>query len=195
MACEQILEPCAPVHLGDFFLEDRRHPAVYFLFDRGVVVYVGQTRTLRFRIDAHMAEGKKRFDAVAFIRCTTDQLLRIESRYIRKLVPRYNDCLIAKAVRVKEPWKAPPSQSYQFGVEQAAQFLGVPTEQIIAWRSEGFLPSSLRSRRGRAREECWSWSLSCLVAFRDRGFTRLSGVSKERCTEAGKAEAKATKVA
>jgi hypothetical protein len=99
-----IPEPGELFQLGDFFLEDRRFPAVYILYNRGDVVYVGQTRTLRFRIDQHLTEGVKVFDGVAFIRCTIDRLLEIEGHYIRRWSPKYNACGIAKKVREKKSW-------------------------------------------------------------------------------------------
>lgn len=104
MAKPQITEPGEPIHLGEFFLEDRRFPAVYFLYHHGEVVYVGQTTTLKSRIDTHLSEGVKTFDAVGFIRCTIDRLLEIEAKFIRSLAPKYNECSVAKKMRERESW-------------------------------------------------------------------------------------------
>lgn len=99
MPRSQIPSPCEPIRLGDFFLEDHRFSAVYFLYDRGVLVYVGQSTTLRWWIETHLTEATKTFDAVAYIRCTSDRLTAIEAHYIRRLVPKYNACSIARKAR------------------------------------------------------------------------------------------------
>ncbi len=104
MAFAQIPEPGEPVHLATFFLEDRHFPSVYFLYHRGEVVYVGQTRTLKFRIDRHIADGVKVFDAIGFIRCQLNDLLRFESHYIKALAPKYNACQASKRVRERASW-------------------------------------------------------------------------------------------
>lgn len=99
MARHEIPEPYAPVQLGDFLLGDHRFPAVYFLYDEDELVYVGQSTTLRWRIDQHIQDGVKIFDAVGFIPCCVSRLTEIESHYIRTTVPRYNQCAIAKGAR------------------------------------------------------------------------------------------------
>lgn len=104
MAYSRIPEPGEPIQLRDFFLEDRRFPAVYFLYHRGEVVYVGQTRTLRFRIDQHIADGVKTFDAIGFVRCPLDKLAKYESHYIRLLAPKYNACGLSKKLRQRKSW-------------------------------------------------------------------------------------------
>lgn len=97
-------QPSAPVHLGDFLLEQHRFPAVYLLYYRGEVVYVGQSKTLKARIEQHLTEGVKKFDEVAFIRCCVSQLLPIEARYIRDLAPKYNACQLSKKLRERQSW-------------------------------------------------------------------------------------------
>lgn len=167
MAYDTLPEPCAPIQLGQFFLEDRRHPAVYFLYHEGTVVYVGQSRTLKWRIDCHMAEAVKEFDAVAFIRCTIDQLLSIEGQYIRKLAPRYNACLLANGVRSRKPWRYLSSGASKLNVDEAAAYLGVSTSDILQWRDDGLIQKDLRARRDRRRVACWNWSANALNKFRD----------------------------
>jgi hypothetical protein len=122
-----IPEPCEPVGLGEFFLEERRFPAVYFLYHRGEVVYVGQTRTLHFRIDQHLSEGVKKFDAVGFVRCKLNDLLRYESHYIQQLAPKYNACGLSKKVRERDSWSRKKNQdaarrpdAFRYQVEGAA---------------------------------------------------------------------------
>lgn len=151
MAYRLIPEPHGPFQLGDFFLEDRRFPAVYFLIDAGRIVYVGQSRTLRWRIDAHMAEGKKVFDAVSFIPCTIDRLLEIEGHFIRRIAPKYNNCGAANATRKREYWRFPASAKRQMlSPEEAAEFLGLTEDQLQKIPSD-VLPCR-RIRRPRSNE-------------------------------------------
>lgn len=105
MSIRDVFKPCEPIRLGEFLLEDRRFCAVYFLYHRGDVVYVGQSRTLKSRIDEHLSQGVKVFDSVAFIRCGFNRLTEIESYYIRELAPKYNNCKITKKARERESWK------------------------------------------------------------------------------------------
>lgn len=131
MAYRFIPEPTGPYQLGDFYLEDRRFPAVYFLISNGTVVYVGQSKTLQLRIDAHITEAKKVFDSVSFIRCTIDHLLKIEGHFIRRIAPKYNDCLAAKATRAREYWRFPKlTESKTISPEEAAEYLGLTLEQM-----------------------------------------------------------------
>ena len=99
MAKSSIPQPGEEIQLGDLLQGDYRFPAVYFLHDEGEIVYVGQSKTLRWRIEQHLSEGVKTFDAVSFARCCVSRLLEVEGEYIRKLSPRYNNCQIAVTVR------------------------------------------------------------------------------------------------
>lgn len=101
MAKGPLPQPGEPIQLGDFLLGDYRHPAVYFLHDEDEIVYVGQSTTLRWRIETHLGQGLKTFDAVSFIPCCVSRLLEIEAAYIRKLVPKYNQCTVSKSARTE----------------------------------------------------------------------------------------------
>jgi hypothetical protein len=155
MAAYGIPEPGEPIKLGAFFLEDRRFPAVYFLYSHGLLVYVGQTRTLKFRVDNHFSTAAKVFDSIAFIRCTIDQLLRIESHYIRKFAPKYNACAIAQSVRENTPWRVTKPQG-GISAAEAADFLGVSHEQFAHWQTERIGPKEMirRVSRSRSRQRC-----------------------------------------
>lgn len=164
MAIRSIPQPGDLIHLGDFYLEDRRHPAVYFLYHRGEVVYVGQSRTLKLRIDEHIVEGVKTFDAIAFIRCTVDRLTEIESYYIRALAPKYNKCGIAAKARERASWKLPENRKgyrrakfegppYKPGdkieliaaeecvidMRDVGEFLQVSDRDVAKWEKDGLL--------------------------------------------------------
>jgi hypothetical protein len=63
--------------------------SVYFLLDKGQVVYVGQTVSLASRILAHRKD-KKQFDRVCFIVVPVNELISRESEYIKRFNPPYN---------------------------------------------------------------------------------------------------------
>jgi hypothetical protein len=49
-----------------------------------------------------LREGVKTFDAVSFAPCCVSRLFEVEGHYIRKLVPTYNQCTVAKSVRFED---------------------------------------------------------------------------------------------
>jgi excinuclease UvrABC nuclease subunit len=110
MASGSILEIPAPVHLSEIMRQDLMRSGVYFLYHDGIVVYVGQARTLLWRIDQHIAEGRKIFDAVSFIPCRVRDLTPIERSFIEELAPKYNRCGVAKRARKESPWHKPERQ-------------------------------------------------------------------------------------
>lgn len=68
---------------------------VYLLYDRGQLVYVGQTGNLFRRVSQHRAEGTKTFDRVRVYH--EDDLvsrLRIEGILMLIHLPRYNHALL-----------------------------------------------------------------------------------------------------
>lgn len=66
---------------------------IYFLLDKGVVVYIGQTVNLRKRLPRHR---KKRYNAVRWILCPKELLLHYESRWIKRSKPKYNGPKISR---------------------------------------------------------------------------------------------------
>ena len=169
MANGSMPQPGEPIQLGEFFLDDRRFPAVYFLCYRSEVVYVGQSRTLRARIDQHLEEGAKLFDAVAYIRCPFNRLTKIEGYYIRQMVPKYNACAIAKKVRERESWRSvkdrrtvrrqiqyvAPEDIDPTNIKfvdaskcivppnEMGEFLNVSDRDVAAWQASGALPGDM----------------------------------------------------
>jgi hypothetical protein len=155
--------PCDPIRLGEFLLSKAKFPAVYFLFKRGELVYVGQSKTLYLRIEEHLTQGVKLFDAVAYLRCSVDQLTRIEGHYIRTCVPKYNDCAIARKARDKAGWakdrarrrvsgnrKEEPLESLErvdaaeciIPDNEVAEFLNVCESDAADWIKNGFIPDT-----------------------------------------------------
>lgn len=104
MAHKNMPESGDPVHLGEFLLETHRFPAVYFLYRRDEVVYVGKSLTLTARINQHLDEDVKSFDSVAFVKCPFNRLSAIEAHYIRLLAPKYNKCHVARKARERDSW-------------------------------------------------------------------------------------------
>src|SRR6478736_324144 len=80
-------------------LDEAAQPGIYFLFRKGVVVYVGQAVDMRRRIGQHLGDGGKVFDAVSFKPYAVDKLAAMERRYIELFVPEYNNCRLTVSLR------------------------------------------------------------------------------------------------
>ena len=63
---------------------------IYFLIDRGEIVYIGQSTDLQKRISHHVFSEKKRFSHYFTIPVPEEDLDRVEADYIWKFTPRYN---------------------------------------------------------------------------------------------------------
>lgn len=61
---------------------------VYFLIEKGRIVYVGQSVNVTSRVASH--HGIKAFDAFAYVPCEPNQLDVLESLYIHYLQPTLN---------------------------------------------------------------------------------------------------------
>jgi predicted GIY-YIG superfamily endonuclease len=60
---------------------------IYFLLNRGRVVYIGQSIYIPRRITEHR---DKKFSAFRAIECSLDKLNFYEYRWIKKFRPKYN---------------------------------------------------------------------------------------------------------
>jgi len=152
MAIKEIPAPGEPILLAEFLLEDLMRSGVYFLFHNGELVYIGQTKTIKWRLDQHLAERRKDFDAIAFIPCGLDRLLEIEAFYIKRYAPKYNACGIARLARDSGQARqhhyvpgidlsAPCLHDTDMTVYDVAGFLSVSEDWIIHWRDLGILPN------------------------------------------------------
>jgi hypothetical protein len=65
-------------------------PGVYFLKDKGEIVYVGQSVMMAGRISQHMADHNKTFNEVMFFKCEKEELDNWEGFFIRLLRPKLN---------------------------------------------------------------------------------------------------------
>jgi len=141
----------APVHISEFMTSDLMRAGVYFLYHKDELVYVGQTRTLKLRLDAHLGDRRKVFDSVAFIPCTIDRLTEIEGHYIRKHAPEYNNCGAARMSRMIGRSRPAPryvpsemilvdAEEVEFNLYEAAEFLLVPESDLANWKETGLLP-------------------------------------------------------
>jgi hypothetical protein len=67
------------------------HPCIYFLVEKGRVVYVGQTWSIYARIGSHAKS--KLFDSVSMLNVHPDEMNNLEAAYILKFNPVYNKIL------------------------------------------------------------------------------------------------------
>lgn len=65
-------------------------PGVYFLYNEGELVYIGQTTNVARRILRHIEEGLKDFDAARYTKVPEDSLSIVEATLIKNLRPIYN---------------------------------------------------------------------------------------------------------
>jgi excinuclease UvrABC nuclease subunit len=68
---------------------------IYFLFRRGVLVYIGQSTNIYSRIIQHEKEGKKEFDSFCYQLCHINLLNSEEEFLIKKYTPEYNLCHVS----------------------------------------------------------------------------------------------------
>ena len=71
-------------------IETGIRPSVYFLFDGGELVYIGQSRNVYGRINEHLKDRDKVFDAFAIFSVPSRELLDIEQANIDYYKPKYN---------------------------------------------------------------------------------------------------------
>lgn len=62
---------------------------IYFLINKGEVVYVGQTTQGIIRPFSHK---DKQFDSVRIMLCKKEELDILEDKFIKKYTPKYNKC-------------------------------------------------------------------------------------------------------
>lgn len=84
---------------------------VYFLIRDGVIVYVGQSKSVYARLAKHKAT--KQFDRVAVLECKESDLLSLEALYIKKFQPVLN--IVGIVRRTEHDWARDA-----LGVETAA---------------------------------------------------------------------------
>lgn len=66
---------------------------IYFLINKGEVVYVGRTANFLRRVIKHQVEMKKAFDAFSFLPAGPGEAAEIEKKYILALMPLHNQAL------------------------------------------------------------------------------------------------------
>jgi hypothetical protein len=65
-------------------------PGVYFLCQKGEIVYIGQSLNVAQRIITHRKEGFKEFDSAFYIQCHISHLDHFEMALIRYFRPKFN---------------------------------------------------------------------------------------------------------
>jgi hypothetical protein len=126
---------------------------IYFLWHRGVVVYVGQSKSIRERVYQHIVDQTKAFDAMSFVACGSGQLSSLERRYIKQLLPRYNRCGLSQRLREERSWM--PHRRNEATAENVASFLGLTADQFAWLRAQPDGPRKARVPRKNLRY--WSW--------------------------------------
>lgn len=63
---------------------------IYFLIKDGVIVYIGQSKKVFSRIEAHRDDPKKDFDTACYFECKEEELDAFEVSLIRAFWPKYN---------------------------------------------------------------------------------------------------------
>jgi predicted GIY-YIG superfamily endonuclease len=103
-------------------------PSVYLLFDQGVLVYVGQSKTPSSRVLQHRKD--KIFDSFKILRCRPSRRMYWEDRLMQKFRPKYNKQMSNGARK----WAAKPRKTL------ASQ---APYDPLV-WRtnSQGFSVST-----------------------------------------------------
>ena len=72
---------------------EKRFPVVlgvYFLIADREIVYVGQSQNILDRLGKHHAEGRINFDEYFILPCEKEDLINLETIYIRKFNPKFN---------------------------------------------------------------------------------------------------------
>lgn len=87
-------------NLRQFLLDNARVESlqivsgVYFLFDRGNIVYVGQSRDVFLRVRRHFVDPNKPFDSWAYLPIAPDELEMAERMYIDLFQPYLNKTVV-----------------------------------------------------------------------------------------------------
>jgi hypothetical protein len=84
----QVKEDLPPQHDGE--IRSAYVSGVYYLYEGGVVQYIGQSRNVYARIAQHMAGAAFTFDMFAIQPCEQCELLRLEAEAIHRHMPRWN---------------------------------------------------------------------------------------------------------
>lgn len=127
---------------------------VYFLIYRGIVVYVGQARSVRQRVGQHISEGRKTFDAVSYHPCDVGDLDALERRYILQFLPKYNQCQLATQVKAHVESKGGDTSNVTIAdIAQphdvyAARFLRISVAELKEHQRLGHGPTLIK-RSGR----------------------------------------------
>lgn len=141
-----------PVSCGFSQLPTEKQSAVYFLWHKSSVVYVGQSKDVTQRLIQHLQDGTKAFTAFSILPCAPKNLDKTERHYIERMLPKYNRCHIAKFVR--KACVTTDGTPRPFGPvddEQAAEFLGVSLERFQEICRAGLGPRKVRMRRCRGK--------------------------------------------
>lgn len=91
---EEIPAPTAPIDDLQTALPSNRMQAnivgIYFLFFNDLLVYVGGSSNVLFRIGQHIRGGEIPFTTFSVLPCALRKISEVEDRYIKEWRPKYN---------------------------------------------------------------------------------------------------------
>lgn len=90
---------------GDFTLDIKNMEfgsGVYFLYNKGELVYIGKATNITRRIVDHVEEGTKEFDTVRYTKIPVDSITSVETELIKSLDPPYNKTCKASSSKYKD---------------------------------------------------------------------------------------------
>ena len=103
--------------------------AVYFLIKKKVIVYVGQSQSVLYRIRTHMAQGEKDFDSFSYINVPEKDVNDIEMQYIKEFNPVYNKAGLISVFNtrtnqseIKIGWVTPKDAAEIIGVSRPSVY-------------------------------------------------------------------------
>lgn len=146
---------------------------IYFLHSGTDVVYVGQAIDIRKRIGNHLTEGVKSFDRFSWIPIPQHLLDKREREYIGRFAPRYNRCSLANDARLmaQAGWGEAGkvlavANKGSLSLDDAARFLGISTDALLALGESG--PPYRNSRYSRSRVRRRVYPLNDLREYAQR---------------------------
>ncbi|MEE8209078.1 MAG: hypothetical protein V3T88_09050, partial [Nitrosomonadaceae bacterium] len=121
---------------------------IYYLLDKGAVVYVGQTRSVSLRMVNHVAQRKKVFDSYKLLEVKDGlnmnqreffQILQYRPKY-NKTLPRV-DFLTPKTTVItgyKRALKKGLAHKYKFNVHEPDFTINLYESTIEYWKTPGY---------------------------------------------------------
>lgn len=88
------------INIEDINFNRLKASGIYFLYQNGVLVYIGKSITLNTRIKIHL-QGDKEFNQISIIKLHPKRLKSVEEALIRRHRPTYNKLVLQKKEKQK----------------------------------------------------------------------------------------------